>query len=106
MKPAAIGYLRRDVSGISQGWHEMQIRSLARCLGYDLSKTIVFGPGTADPVTQLIVAARKTEAEAVFVPSLWHLGDHVPSALVDVADVITVIPRYTYSRRLSNPSRN
>ncbi|WP_028479747.1 hypothetical protein [Nocardia sp. CNY236] len=103
VKPTALGYLRRDISGISQDWHEIQIRSLAKRLGYDLAKTIVFGPRTDAPVIRLMNAVWAVEAAAVVVPSLWHFDSHVPYELVELADVITVTPQRTYQRKLPNP---
>ncbi len=97
-KPIAIGYLRRDISGISQNWHEIQIRSLAQRLGYTLSKTIVFGTRTDDPVTQLITAARNAAARAVITPCLRHFSSHLPTELIAEFDLITITPHHTYTR--------
>ncbi|WP_028477303.1 hypothetical protein [Nocardia sp. CNY236] len=99
-KPKALGYLRRDVSGISQGWHEIQIRSLAARLGYNLAKTIAFGPRTDSPITRLMNAVWAADAAAVIVPSLWHFDSHLPVELVKLADVITVHPETTYARQV------
>ncbi|WP_028479467.1 hypothetical protein [Nocardia sp. CNY236] len=97
-KQVAIGYIRRDVSGISQNWDEIQIRSLASRLRYDLAKTIVFEAGTNAPIAKLMNAVWAANAAAVIVPSVWHFGPTVPAELVTLADVITVRPRHTYTR--------
>ncbi|WP_433655647.1 hypothetical protein ACQPW1_32505 [Nocardia sp. CA-128927] len=102
-RPTAIGYLRRDVSGVSQPWHETQIRSLAKRLGYELAKTVVFGPDTDEPVERLLNVVRAVEAEAVVVPSAEHFGGKVPERVVRVCDVITVSPQYTYARSYAFP---
>ncbi|WP_028479541.1 hypothetical protein [Nocardia sp. CNY236] len=102
-KPTAIGYLRRDISGISQNWHETQIRSLAQRLGYTLSKTIVFGPRTHDPIARLITAARNAAARAVITPCLWHFSSHLPAELIAECDLITITPHHTYTRRPPPP---
>ncbi|WP_405163930.1 hypothetical protein OG203_02075 [Nocardia sp. NBC_01499] len=102
-RPRAIGYLRRDISGGSQMWHETQIRSLARRLGYELAKTVVFGPEVDDPVTRLLTVVRSTEAEAVVVPGPEHFGGRVPDRVVRVCDVITVSPHCTYARSYTSP---
>lgn len=89
-RPRALGYLRRDVAGIRQQWHEGRIRSLASRLGYDLCKTLVFGPDTDHPVERLRRAVDRTGAAAVFVPGTDHFDDGVPAELLHRADVIAV----------------
>ncbi|WP_036528483.1 hypothetical protein [Nocardia sp. CNY236] len=102
-KPTALGYLRRDISGETQRWHEAQIRICAKQLGYELTKTIVFHARTRSPITGLITAVQAAGAEAVIAPTPWHFGAQIPGDLVQVTDVITASPRHTYSRRLPNP---
>ncbi len=97
-RPTAIGYLRRDVSGLSQTWDEIQIRSVAKRLGYELAKTVVFGPQTDSPLSRLLNVVRRVDADAVIVPGVQHLGWEVPSELVKAVDVITVSPQNTYAR--------
>jgi hypothetical protein len=101
VNPPAIGYLRSDVSGISQQWHETQIRSLAKRFGYDLSRIVVFNERTDDPVQRLLNVVTNTEAEAVFAPSEDHFGGPVPLSLVNVCDVVTVDDEHTRSRDLA-----
>ncbi|WP_067820805.1 hypothetical protein [Nocardia inohanensis] len=99
VRPGAIGYLRRDVSGERQQWDEAQIRSLAARLGYELRKTIVFGPHTDEPVLRLAMVVERLGVEAVIVPGPGHFeGDLVPGELVARTDVITVEPEHTYAR--------
>ncbi|CAM4518785.1 hypothetical protein NONI108955_41115 [Nocardia ninae] len=106
LKPIAVGYLRRDIAGVAQPWNETQIRSLARRLGYNLAKTVVFGASTAHPVPELIEAARRAKADAVIVPSVTHFdGNAVPGELTRVVDVVTVSPEETYARWSLNPTR-
>ncbi|MCU1641607.1 MAG: hypothetical protein JWN03_1882 [Nocardia sp.] len=102
--PTAVGYLRRDVSGIRQDWDETKIRSRAKRLGYDLAKIIVFGPGTDARMQRLIDAVRDADVDAVIVPSAAHFdGAEIPVPLVKVVDVITVDPEETYARWLLPP---
>ncbi|MEV0297178.1 recombinase family protein [Nocardia sp. NPDC050710] len=98
-KPTAIGYLRKDVSGISQEWDEIQIRSRAQRLGYDLAKIVVFGPHTDRPLMRLMNVARTVDVDAVIVPSLAHFGDQVPAELVRLYELNTVTPQNTYTQR-------
>ncbi|CAM4097444.1 hypothetical protein NONI108955_08790 [Nocardia ninae] len=106
LKPIAVGYLRRDIAGVAQPWNETQIRSTARRLGYNLAKTVVFGANTADPVQELIEAARRAKADAVIVPSVTHFeGNAVPDDLTQVVDVVTVSPEQTYARWTLKPTR-
>lgn len=96
----AIGFLRRDISGIRQPWDEAQIRSLARRLGYNLRKIITFAADVDDAGLRLRNIAEAHRVDAVFVPSAAHFdGGVIPSKLVRVADVITVEPVCTYARR-------
>jgi hypothetical protein len=97
-RPTAIGYLRRDVSGVSQTWDEIQIRSLAERLGYELAKTVVFGPETDSTLSRLLNVVRRVDADAVIVPGVRHFGFEVPPELVKVVDVVTVSPQNTYAR--------
>ncbi|WP_225731907.1 MULTISPECIES: hypothetical protein [unclassified Nocardia] len=97
-RPMAIGYLRRDISGVSQTWDETRIRSLARRLGYELSKTVVFGRETEQPEQKLLEVVAKNGAEAVIIPDTTHFDGTIPEALVRACDVITVSPEYTYAR--------
>ncbi|MEU7628676.1 hypothetical protein AB0C34_01640 [Nocardia sp. NPDC049220] len=100
-RPGAIGYVRCDISGVRQQWDEHQIRSVAKRLGYDLRKTIVFNERTADPIYRLRVVVTRLDVDAVIVPSGHHFDPSwavVPAELVAVADVITVTPEQTYAR--------
>ncbi|MFC4125365.1 hypothetical protein [Nocardia rhizosphaerae] len=97
MKPPAIGYLRRDISGVAQSWDETQIRSLAERLGYRFTKTVVFSDRTTDPIGRLLDVVGTTEAAAVVTPDLGHLGDHAEVVLA-ACDVITVSPETTHAR--------
>ncbi|GAB2710479.1 hypothetical protein [Nocardia thraciensis] len=97
--PAAIGYLRKDVSGFRQGWDEARIRSLAKRLGYNLCKTITFGENTEKPDCRLRIIVARLGVDAVIVPSPGHFeAREVPADLVSVVDVITVDPEHTYAR--------
>ncbi|MFQ6393293.1 recombinase family protein [Nocardia sp. KC 131] len=97
-RPTAIGYLRRDVSGIAQEWDEIQIRSVAKRLGYDLAKTVVFGRETDRPECRLLNVIRAVDADAVIVPSAEHFDGSIPDPLVQACDVVTVSPENTYAR--------
>ncbi|MFD6391251.1 hypothetical protein [Nocardia sp. NPDC060259] len=100
MKPPAIGYLRRDISGVAQSWDETQIRSLAERLGYRFTKTVVFSDRTTDPIGRLLGVVTTTQAAAVVTPSLTHLGPDLPDALLAACDVITVSPEITNARTI------
>lgn len=97
-RPTAIGYLRRDVSGVSQTWDEIQIRSVANRLGYELAKTVVFGPETDSPLSRLLNVVRRADVDAVIVPGVQHFGGEIPSELVEIVDVVTVRPEKTDAR--------
>jgi hypothetical protein len=98
-RPTAIGYLRTDVSGVSQTWDEVQIRSRAKRLGYDLAKTVTFGVHTDCPVSRLLNIVRRMDVDAVITPNLEHLGGNVPEELVRVCEINIVTPPETYAPR-------
>ncbi|NKX88312.1 hypothetical protein DFR75_1011278 [Nocardia ignorata] len=98
MKPPAIGYLRRDISGVAQSWDETQIRSLAERLGYRFTKTVAFSDRTTDPLGRLLDVVAATSAAAVVMPSLAHLGDDFPHTLLAACDIVTVAPEVTHTR--------
>ncbi|WP_067708657.1 hypothetical protein [Nocardia yamanashiensis] len=102
-QPAAIGFLRHDVSGAQRQWDEAQIRHLAGRLGYDLCKTLVLGPDTDRLLTRVRTAITRMEADAVITPSLDHFDGQIPADVVKVADLITVSPENTYARWLIPP---
>ncbi|MFG1796573.1 hypothetical protein [Nocardia sp. NPDC049149] len=101
VKPTALGYVRRDVSGAQQVWDERQMRSLARRLGYDLTQTVVVD-ATEDRIVELLGAVHRFDAEAVITPNLEHL-DGTADAVVSTCDVITVRPENTYARWAFTP---
>lgn len=90
----AIGYLRSDVSGAHQKADEEQLRAHAKCHGYNLRKTIVFGSHTDNPEHRLgVVLDRMDGVQAVIVPNVQHFdGDQVPDAISDRVDVVLVAP--------------
>lgn len=100
MRPPAIGYLHKGVSGTAQAWDETGIRSLARRFGYDLSKIVTFTDRVDDPVKRLLNTVESTDAEAVFIPSRKHLGDEIPAALIEACDVIEVDTEISHARTL------
>lgn len=71
----ALGYLRADLSGIRQPWHEIRMRHLAPRLGYNLSKTIVFTAATDNRIERLLAQIERHGARAVFVPDPAHLEE-------------------------------
>lgn len=103
--PTALGYLRTDVSGVSQQWDESEIRRLAARYGYDLAEIVVYDPiSDRPPFARLKAQATRLDAEAVFVPSLEHFEEgEAPGSLVQRMDVVTVHPESTYSRRVLPP---
>ncbi|WP_067693935.1 hypothetical protein [Nocardia jejuensis] len=102
--PAALGFLRSDVSGTHQQWDEIQIRSLAKRLGYDLRKTVVFNATTDRPVQRLCTLLVALGVDALIVPSAAHFeGEEVPADLVTVANICTVKPESTFPRRGDPP---
>ncbi|WP_067825113.1 hypothetical protein [Nocardia inohanensis] len=99
-RPAALGYLRTDVSGVSQLRDEHQIRSIAKKLGYDFCGVIVYDPRTPrPPLARVKTQVTRLQAEAVITPGPNHFDDDtILRDLVRQVDVITVNPEVTYAR--------
>lgn len=92
----AIAYLRTDISGTRQTWHEIQMRSLAIRLGYNLRLTVALSDMTDDPISEMLNTAEHKRAEAVFVPSAEHVHGHL-ERVKSHFDVI-VSPEEVYAR--------
>ncbi|MEC3916901.1 hypothetical protein [Nocardia sp. CDC160] len=106
-KATALGYLRTDVSGISQQWDESEIRRLATRYGYDFAGMVIYDPNSGrPPLARLKAQATRLDAEAVFVPSLEHFEGEAPGSLVQKLDVVTIHPEETYARRAMPPLRD
>ncbi len=67
-RPAAIGHLRTDVSGIARFHDESQIRTLATRLGYDFADMIVYDPKFGRPPLARPTPATKAPASASTPP--------------------------------------
>ncbi len=89
-KTIAVGYLRRDISGESQDWDEIQIRTRARGLGVELSKTIVFSIYTDRRIQRLIDAMNAAGATCVICPGVEHLDGH--QAQLEAAGYTVIAP--------------
>lgn len=101
-RPIAVGFLRTDLSGTRQAWDETQLRSMAKRHGYDLAKTVAVSGRSGDPVAQLHDTVLGVRAEAVYVPSLDHLGGDVPPVLTKaLVEVTAVDTGDTYAPRVA-----
>ncbi|MFC4128467.1 hypothetical protein [Nocardia rhizosphaerae] len=94
----ALGYLRTDISGVGQVWDEERMRFAAEEQGYDLRKTIAFGPTVFDPIGRLAAIAAELGVDAVLSPSAAHLGAVVPDLLRGICAIVVVDPLVTYPR--------
>jgi len=94
-KAIAIGYLRRDISGESQPWDEIQIRTHAKGLGVNLAKTIVFSLYTDRPIQRLMDALKAAGATYVICPGVEHLDGHL--AALEAAGYTVSAPRPKHS---------
>jgi hypothetical protein len=96
--PTAIGYIRQDVSGISQAWDTAQIRKLATRFGYELADIVLVDCATPHLAETLCDIIREVDAEAVITPNLAHMDHQRPDEVLRACDVITVNPTNTYVR--------
>lgn len=95
----AIGYLRADVSGIQQPWHETQMRDTAKKQGLNYDRTVVFHAHTDRPLGRLLNVIDRVNGEVVIVPSAEHFAERrIPDALLEVVAVVTVSPDNTFAR--------
>ncbi|WP_067530988.1 hypothetical protein [Nocardia crassostreae] len=95
-RPAALGYLRTDVSGIGQLWDEERIRRIAERSGYDFCGMVVYDPRTGKPpLAWLRALANRLDVTAVIAPGPDHfVGGRIPDALMARVEVITVGSHY------------
>lgn len=99
-RPKTIGYLRSDVSGTQQRWHELQIRDAAKTHSRNLAKIVVFGPHTDDPVGRLLNVVERVQATVVIVPSANHFDENkIPARLLAAVEVVTISPESTFARQ-------
>ncbi|WP_174188280.1 hypothetical protein [Nocardia barduliensis] len=91
MRPTAFGWIDHDASTAPE-WDRAQVCRLARRLGYR-----VVWP---DERSVLPVAdqARDAEADVVILPAPHHLGPLELNRVMDIADVETVLPRFSFAR--------
>lgn len=94
-RPLAVAYVRRDISGRKQSWHETLMRGRAKRLGYNLDRTIAFSSATLDPIGQLLATLQRRHASAVIVPSLDHLDGDL-RRIRDQVRLITVDPEAVF----------
>lgn len=104
----AIGYLRRDISGNSQPWDEIQIRTRAKGLGVNLAKTIVFSLYTDRRIQRLMDAMNAAGATCVICPGVEHLDGH-QAELEAAGYTVVALPRSGLQAALAarlNPARS
>ncbi len=89
-RPTALGWVDPDISTAPE-WDRAQMYRLARHLGYAM---VWLEPSLIPLVDQV----RAEDVDAVIVPSPTHLHPVLLNALMDVADVETVLPRMSFAR--------
>lgn len=89
-RPTALGWIDLDVS-VAPNWDRAQMQRLARHLGY-----ILIWPEAS--LTPLPDQVRTADVDAVIVPSPAHLHPVTLNALMNHADVETVLPRMSFAR--------
>lgn len=98
-RPKAIGYLRADISGGQQAWHETQMRDAAKKRGLNYDRTVVFYAHTDHPLGRLLNVVNRVNGEVVIVPSAEHFSErHIPDALLAAVSVVTVAPENRFAR--------
>ncbi len=74
MRPKAVGFLHRDVSGIHQEADEKAIRDTARHKHLDLARTFAASHLVDKPACRLAIILARVGADTIIVPSTQHLG--------------------------------
>ncbi|NEW56923.1 hypothetical protein GV794_14845 [Nocardia cyriacigeorgica] len=87
----AFGWINYDISRAPE-WDRAQIHRLARHLGYRLMWT------SERSVLRVADQARNAQADLVILPAPEHLSPLELNAVMDVADVETVVPRLSFAR--------
>lgn len=91
MEPTAFGWVDDEVS-TAPDRDRAQVRGLADRLGYRMT--------WPDERSVLSVAdqVRNSQADVVILPAPDHLGPLELNAVMDIADVETVLPRLSFAR--------
>ena len=74
MKPKAVGFLHREISGINQEADEKALRDTARRKHLDLARTFVPSSIVDNPALRLTVILARVQADTIIVPDRTHLG--------------------------------
>ncbi|MGW5520029.1 hypothetical protein [Nocardia africana] len=90
VKPTALGWISDEVSD-SPEWDAAQLQRLARHLGYIL----VWPEVSLVPLPDLV---RDADVDAVLTPSTNHIDALTLNAVMYLADVETVLPRFSFAR--------
>ncbi|MEU1981773.1 hypothetical protein [Nocardia sp. NPDC019395] len=90
-RPIAFGWVDYDLSR-APDWDRTQIQRLARHLGYHLEWPC------ERSVLQVAAQARNIAADMVILPAPDHLSALELNAVMNVADVETVVPRLSFAR--------
>ncbi|WP_024805799.1 hypothetical protein [Nocardia sp. BMG51109] len=95
-RPAAVGFVRNDVSGLDSPRHALALRRHSEQLGYRYLYTIR-PPEYADPIEYALNFVVGMKLAAVVVFDLATV-DHSPARVCEVCDLETVCPPETWAR--------
>ncbi|MGV9540951.1 hypothetical protein ACWDSF_06460 [Nocardia beijingensis] len=89
--PAAIAFLRCELSGSRTDADEKALHRYARRNGLRVAKVLKIEHGALDPTLRLINAVHAHRAQAVLIPQLSHLSS-TRRAVTEVCELVAVQP--------------
>lgn len=95
--PAAIAFLRCELSGSRTDEDEKAMRRYARRRGLRVAKVLKIEHGALDPTLRLINAVHAHSAKAVLIPQLLHLAA-TRRAVTEVCELVSIQPERTWPR--------
>ncbi|ATL67824.1 hypothetical protein CRH09_18115 [Nocardia terpenica] len=81
MKPKAVGFVDKQLSGAQGYHHEIKIRDTAKNWHLDLARTMTPGPEVDDPIKRLLTMIGRLGASTVIAPRLTHFGGYEDSVI-------------------------
>ncbi|WP_024805442.1 hypothetical protein [Nocardia sp. BMG51109] len=96
-RPIAIGFVRRDVSGLQAPRHAIAVQQHALSLGYKYAYTVRPPMDAADPIGYALGIAAGLGVAAIVVFDLAQVDDQ-PARVCEDYDLETICPATTWAR--------
>jgi len=89
MKPKAVGFLHRDVSGTQQDAHEKSLQATADAKRIDLARIFACSHLVKNPPLRLTIMLGNIDADTIIVPH--PMGAHLGKAAAELNQTYTII---------------